>query len=197
MTGSYEYGLWQLVLFHVGIFMFFGLSFLRPARRREWRSLGAFAAFGGALHRDVWLSADDLSAHHLARRAIPGRRPLCPCQRQSVGESGSRWVGCGPVHDPGWPGDPAPTVSEGGSAWAVCPRIEPSLRSTLTPGCRCACWQPCRRRIGSASSVSIDSPPCRATGERRLLSRFLTAIAATLGPASGMRSVAGGTHTSG
>jgi hypothetical protein len=35
MTAPYEYGLWQLVLFHVALFIFFGLSFLRPGRRRE------------------------------------------------------------------------------------------------------------------------------------------------------------------
>jgi methanethiol S-methyltransferase len=54
MTEPYEYGLWQLVLFHVGLFLFFGLSFLRPSRRREWRSMGAFAAFVVALYTEMY-----------------------------------------------------------------------------------------------------------------------------------------------
>lgn len=54
MTAPYEYGLWQLVLFHIGIFLFFGLSFLRPRRRREWRSMGAFAAFAVALYTEMY-----------------------------------------------------------------------------------------------------------------------------------------------
>lgn len=54
MTGPYEYGLWALVVFHVGIFVFFGLSFLRPRRRPEWRSMGAFAAFLVALYTEMY-----------------------------------------------------------------------------------------------------------------------------------------------
>ena len=54
MTEPYEYGLWQLVLFHTGLFLFFGLSFLRPSRRREWRSMGAFAAFVVALYTEMY-----------------------------------------------------------------------------------------------------------------------------------------------
>jgi len=54
MTDPYEYGLWHLVLFHVAIFAFFGLSFLRPGRRREWRSMGAFVAFVVALYTEMY-----------------------------------------------------------------------------------------------------------------------------------------------
>ncbi|MGH8068240.1 MAG: methyltransferase family protein [Candidatus Entotheonellia bacterium] len=54
MSEPYEYGLWQLVLFHIGIFLFFGLSFLRPRKRREWRSMGAFAAFVVALYTEMY-----------------------------------------------------------------------------------------------------------------------------------------------
>jgi methanethiol S-methyltransferase len=54
MSEPYEYGLWQLVLFHIGLFLFFGLSFLRPSRRREWRSMGAFAAFVVALYTEMY-----------------------------------------------------------------------------------------------------------------------------------------------
>jgi protein-S-isoprenylcysteine O-methyltransferase Ste14 len=54
MSAPYEYGLWHLVLFHIAIFLLFGLSFLRPSRRREWRSMGAFAAFVVALYTEMY-----------------------------------------------------------------------------------------------------------------------------------------------
>lgn len=54
MTGPYDYGLWWLVAFHVAIFVFFALSFLRPRTRREWRSMGAFAAFLVALYTEMY-----------------------------------------------------------------------------------------------------------------------------------------------
>ena len=54
MHEPYEYGLWHLVLFHVAILVLFGLSFLRPGRRREWRSMGAFAAFVVALYTEMY-----------------------------------------------------------------------------------------------------------------------------------------------
>jgi protein-S-isoprenylcysteine O-methyltransferase Ste14 len=54
MPEPYEYGLWPLVLFHVALFIFFALSFLRPRRRREWRSMGAFAAFVVALYTEMY-----------------------------------------------------------------------------------------------------------------------------------------------
>jgi protein-S-isoprenylcysteine O-methyltransferase Ste14 len=54
MTEPYEYGLWHLVLFHIAIFLFFGLSFLRPLRSREWRSMGAFVAFVVALYTEMY-----------------------------------------------------------------------------------------------------------------------------------------------
>jgi len=54
MDARYDYGFWGLVAFHVILLLFFGLSFLRPARRREWRSLGAFAAFVVALYTEMY-----------------------------------------------------------------------------------------------------------------------------------------------
>jgi protein-S-isoprenylcysteine O-methyltransferase Ste14 len=42
------------VLFHIAIFLFFGLSFLRPLRPREWRSMGAFIAFVVALYSEMY-----------------------------------------------------------------------------------------------------------------------------------------------
>lgn len=54
MTGPYEYGFWMLVVFHVALFLFFGVSFLAPRGRREWRSFGAFAAFVVALYTEMY-----------------------------------------------------------------------------------------------------------------------------------------------
>ena len=35
----YAYGFWSLVVVNVGLFAFFLLSFLRPLKKREWRSM--------------------------------------------------------------------------------------------------------------------------------------------------------------
>lgn len=51
---AYDYGWWGLVAFHVVLFLFFGLTYLRPTRRREWRSLGAYAAFIVALYTEMY-----------------------------------------------------------------------------------------------------------------------------------------------
>lgn len=54
MDARYEYGLWWLVAFHIALFLFFTISYLGPRRRREWRSLGAFAAFVVALYTEMY-----------------------------------------------------------------------------------------------------------------------------------------------
>lgn len=54
MNGSYDYGLWLLVAIHVGLFTFFGVSFLLPRRTREWRNFGAFTAFVVALFAEMY-----------------------------------------------------------------------------------------------------------------------------------------------
>ncbi|MGH7320711.1 MAG: methyltransferase family protein [Candidatus Rokuibacteriota bacterium] len=54
MTGAYDYGLWGLVAFHVALFVFFGVSFLAPRGRGEWRSFGALAAFIVALYTEMY-----------------------------------------------------------------------------------------------------------------------------------------------
>lgn len=54
MTGPYEYGFWWLVVFHVALFLFFGLSFLAPKGRGAWRSFGAFTAFVAALYTEMY-----------------------------------------------------------------------------------------------------------------------------------------------
>ena len=54
MTESYAYGMWLFVAINAGIFIFFALSYLRPKRRWEWRSLGAFSAFTVALFTEMY-----------------------------------------------------------------------------------------------------------------------------------------------
>ena len=54
MSGIYEYGLWGVVAFHIGVFLLFGLGLLQPASRREWRSMGAFTAFVVALYTEMY-----------------------------------------------------------------------------------------------------------------------------------------------
>ncbi len=53
-TESYDYGLWWMVVFNVIVFGGFVLSFLRPRRKAEWRSLGVFAAFIMALFAEMY-----------------------------------------------------------------------------------------------------------------------------------------------
>jgi protein-S-isoprenylcysteine O-methyltransferase Ste14 len=51
---SYAYGFWSLVIVNIGLFAFFILSFLRPAKKREWRSMGATLAFFVALFTEMY-----------------------------------------------------------------------------------------------------------------------------------------------
>jgi len=54
MHASYDYGLWSMVLFNVVLFGAFVIGFLRPKRKYEWRTLGAFAAFIVALFTEMY-----------------------------------------------------------------------------------------------------------------------------------------------
>ena len=54
MTESYAYGMWLVVAINVAIFIFFVLSFLKPRKRWEWRSMGAFSAFVIALFTEMY-----------------------------------------------------------------------------------------------------------------------------------------------
>ncbi|MFQ6112794.1 MAG: methyltransferase family protein [bacterium] len=54
MHGSYDYGLWTMVLFNVILFGAFVIGFLRPKKKYEWRTLGVFAAFIVALFTEMY-----------------------------------------------------------------------------------------------------------------------------------------------
>ena len=51
---SYAYGMWSAVVINVGIFLFFVLSYLKPKKRWEWHSMGAFSAFLVALFTEMY-----------------------------------------------------------------------------------------------------------------------------------------------
>ncbi len=51
---SYAYGMWPAVVISAGIFIFFVLSYLKPKKRWEWRSMGAFSAFVVALFTEMY-----------------------------------------------------------------------------------------------------------------------------------------------
>jgi len=51
---SYAYGMWPAAVISIGIFIFFVLSYLKPKKRWEWRSMGAFSAFTVALFTEMY-----------------------------------------------------------------------------------------------------------------------------------------------
>jgi len=51
---QFAYGFWSLVIVNVGLFVFFLLSFLAPAKKREWRSMGVTTAFIVALFTEMY-----------------------------------------------------------------------------------------------------------------------------------------------
>ncbi len=54
MIGSYEYGMWPLVIVNIAIFTFFTLSYLKPKGCFEWQSMGTFTAFLVALFTEMY-----------------------------------------------------------------------------------------------------------------------------------------------
>lgn len=54
MSESYAYGMWSLVVMNTAIFVLFVLSFLKPKKRWEWRSMGTFSAFVVALFTEMY-----------------------------------------------------------------------------------------------------------------------------------------------
>ncbi len=51
---GYSYGMWVVVAFNIGIFLFFTLSFLKPRGGQEWRSMGVVVAFLVALFAEMY-----------------------------------------------------------------------------------------------------------------------------------------------
>lgn len=54
MNEEYAYGMWVIVAFNVGLFLFFILSFIKPTQRIEWRNMGIVTAFLVALFSEMY-----------------------------------------------------------------------------------------------------------------------------------------------
>jgi len=52
--GTWDYGLWSLVVINSAIFIIFAFSFTHPRTKRDWRSFGAFSAFLVALFTEMY-----------------------------------------------------------------------------------------------------------------------------------------------
>lgn len=53
-AGGYAYGMWPVVVFNILLFLFFAIGFIRPKKRFEWRSMGAFIGFLVALFTEMY-----------------------------------------------------------------------------------------------------------------------------------------------
>jgi len=53
-NSGYAYGMWVVVAFNVGLFLFFTLSFLKPRGSQEWRSMSVVTAFFVALFAEMY-----------------------------------------------------------------------------------------------------------------------------------------------
>lgn len=40
-SDGYAFGMWPVVVFNILLFLFFVISFIRPKKKVEWRSMGA------------------------------------------------------------------------------------------------------------------------------------------------------------
>ena len=54
MPQDYAYGMWVIVAFNIGLFLFFIISFLLPKGRVEWRNMGMVIAFIVALFTEMY-----------------------------------------------------------------------------------------------------------------------------------------------
>jgi len=51
---DYAYGMWVIVAFNVGLFLFFILSFIKPKKTNEWRNMGIVTSFLVALFAEMY-----------------------------------------------------------------------------------------------------------------------------------------------
>ena len=51
--GGYAYGMWPVVVFNILLFLLFAVGLIRPKKKREWRSMGAFLGFLVALFTEM------------------------------------------------------------------------------------------------------------------------------------------------
>ncbi len=53
-VGGYAYGMWPVVAFNILLFLFFAIGFIKPKKKVEWRSMGAFVGFLVALFTEMY-----------------------------------------------------------------------------------------------------------------------------------------------
>src|SRR4030066_543490 len=53
-VGGYAYGFWSIVFFNTLLVLFFILSFIKPKKKLEWRSMSAFIGFIIALFTEMY-----------------------------------------------------------------------------------------------------------------------------------------------
>lgn len=51
---DYAYGMWVIVAFNIGLFLFFIVSFIKPKEKSEWRNMGIVTAFLVALFTEMY-----------------------------------------------------------------------------------------------------------------------------------------------
>ena len=54
LSTGFDYNMWPAAIFSIGLVFFFVGSFMFPTRRREWRSMGVFAAWIVALFTEMY-----------------------------------------------------------------------------------------------------------------------------------------------
>lgn len=56
MNGNavYDYGFWSIVIFNIGFFLLFVLSFVKPMKKVEWKRMGVLIAFIVALFTEMF-----------------------------------------------------------------------------------------------------------------------------------------------
>ncbi len=54
MSEDFAYGMWVIVAFNIGLFLFFIISFIKPKLRIEWRNMGIVTAFLVALFTEMY-----------------------------------------------------------------------------------------------------------------------------------------------
>lgn len=52
--GNWAYGMWPVVVFNILLFLFFAIGFIKPKKKVEWQSMGAFIAFMVALFTEMY-----------------------------------------------------------------------------------------------------------------------------------------------
>lgn len=51
---GYAYGMWPVVIFNIILFLFFAIGFIKPKKKIEWASMGAFIGFIVALFTEMY-----------------------------------------------------------------------------------------------------------------------------------------------